>query len=86
MEDRLVDRTEDHLEVLTEDRSVGPMEGPMEGRLEGLTEALTEDRLAGLQDLSEVRVALNRFAQLALVRIQALLQVLRELGLEVASV
>ena len=75
-------------------RLVGQKEGPRVGHLEDQKEALTEVRLealteghlgvhlVGLQDLSGVRVALHRFAQLALVRIQSL----REFGLEVVSV
>ena len=88
------------MEVLTEARSASQKEalmgvrlmGLMGARLMGLMGVLKEVRLVGLkevrlvgpQDLSEVRAALHRFAQLVLV--QARLPVLRGLvvlGLEV---
>ena len=73
-EGRLVDQTE----VRTVDRSVGLKVAPKEG--------LMAVRLVGPQDLSEVRAALHRFAQLVPVPVQARLPVLRAmvvLGLEV---
>ena len=82
MVDLMVVRTEDRLvgqmAVQTVDRSVDLMVAQREG--------LMEVHLVGLQDLLEVRVALHRFAQLVLVLVQTLLQVLRELGLVVVSV
>ena len=79
---------EDLMVVPKEDLMVVPKESRMEGRLADLMvvpkEDLMEAHLGGLQDLSEVRVALHRFAQLVLV--QAQLQALRALvalGLEV---
>ena len=80
MVDLMVVRTEDRLvgqmAVQTVDRSVDLKVAQKEG--------LMEVHLVDLQDLSEVRVALHRFAQLVLV--QAQLQALRALvalGLEV---
>ena len=82
MVDLMVVRTEDRLvgqmAVQTVDRSVDLKVAQKEG--------LMEVHLVDLQDLLEVRVALHRFAQLVLVLVQALLQVLRELGLVVVSV
>ena len=82
MVDLMVVRTEDRsvgqMAVQTVDRSVDLMVAQREG--------LMEVHLVGLQDLLEVRVALHRFAQLVLVLVQTLLQVLRELGLVVVSV
>ena len=90
--DQMVDRSVDQMV----DRSAGPKEGHSVDQTEVLTvdhlvdlkvapkEDLMEAHLGGLQDLSEVRVALHRFAQLVLV--QAQLQALRALvalGLEV---
>ena len=79
----------DRMEALkvgrTEDRSVGQLVGQLVGRTEDRSvdlmvapkEDLMEAHLGGLQDLSEVRAALHRFAQLVLV--QARLPVLRAL-------
>ena len=94
MEGRLVDQMEGRSVVLmvvrTEGRSVVLMVVRTEGRSVDLKvapkEGLMEGHLVDLRDLLEVRVALHRFAQLVLVLVQALLQVLRELGLVVVSV
>ena len=72
---QMVGRTEDRsvdLKVAqTVDRSVDLKVAPKED--------LMEAHLGGLQDLSEVRAALHRFAQLVLVLVQARLPVLRAL-------
>ena len=68
-------RREDRLEDQTVDRSAGPKEGRLEDQtVDHLVdlrvaqkEGLMAVRLVGPQDLSEVRVALHRFAQLVLV-------------------
>ena len=90
MEVQTVDRLVGQMAVQTVDRSVGQMAVQTVDRSVDLKvaqkEGLMEVHLVDLQDLLEVRVALHRFVQLTLVRIQALLQVLRELGLVVVSV
>ena len=73
---RTEDRSVDLMVVQTVDRSVDLMVAPKED--------LMEAHLGGLQDLSEVRVALHRFAQLVLVQARLpVLRVLVVLGLEV---
>ena len=82
-EDRLVGLMVDLMVVRTEDRLVGLMAVQTVDRLVDLKvaqkEGLMEVHLVDLQDLSEVRVALHRFAQLVLVLVQARLLVLRVL-------
>ena len=76
---QMVGRTEDRsvnlMVVQTVDRSVDRSVDRMVVPKEDLMEA----HLGGLQDLSEVRVALHRFAQLVQVLVQARLPVLRAL-------
>ena len=85
-EDLMVDRSVGHSVDQMVDRSAGPKEGHSVDQTEVLTvdhlvdlkvapkEDLMEAHLGGLQDLSEVRVALHRFAQLVPVPVQARLQ------------
>ena len=72
---RTVDRSVDLMVVQTVDRSVDRSVDLKVAPKEDLMEA----HLGGLQDLSEVRAALHRFAQLVLVLVQARLPVLRAL-------
>ena len=90
MEGRLEDHSVDQTVVRTEPLKAGRLEGHSVNQMAVQTAdrsvGLMEAHLAGLQDLSEVRVALHRFAQLVPVPVQArlpFLRVLVVLGLEV---
>jgi len=90
LEDRLEDRSVGQMVVRTEALKAGRLEGHSVNQMAVQTAdrsaGLMEAHLAGLQDLSEVRVALHRFAQLVPVQVQArlpFLRVLVVLGLEV---
>ena len=84
------DRLEDPMVGRREGRSVAPMVGRREVRKADQREDRSVAPMVGRSEdqrgLLEVQVVLNLFSRLVLVRLQARLQVLRMLGLEVESV